>query len=125
MQRLMEGLVGMQDFIEAVKGRTKEQVLLITIIALLHLLEDTCHYIINSLSQNGVGMYIQPFIKPSLIQLLFWVVQTMRGLVDAQSSDKITSLMQKFAELKANFDRAVGVGALNQLLTIGESIGLD
>lgn len=58
----MEGLVGMQDFIEAVKGRAKEQVLLKTIDALLRLLRDTCNFIINTLSQTDAGMYTQELL---------------------------------------------------------------
>lgn len=48
----MEGLGRMQPLIESIIGYAREEVLKNTIVALLHLIEDTSNLIINYLSQR-------------------------------------------------------------------------
>lgn len=55
LQRLLDGLAQMQPFIDAVKKRANESVLEHIILRLLHLIEDTSNYIINSMHQTSTG----------------------------------------------------------------------
>ncbi|KAF8600055.1 hypothetical protein BDV93DRAFT_511122 [Ceratobasidium sp. AG-I] len=54
LQDLISGLAQLSPFIESVKNRAKE-VLQDTIMAILYLMEDTSNFIINYVSQMGVG----------------------------------------------------------------------
>lgn len=46
----------------------------------------------------------------------------MRGLNEATASHGIEELLQKFGDLKENFDRGVGVEVLKQVLSTGKPL---
>ncbi|KAF8598899.1 hypothetical protein BDV93DRAFT_478129, partial [Ceratobasidium sp. AG-I] len=106
LQRLISGLEEILPFIESVKGRARENVLQDTIVSLLHLVEDASNFIISDVSRSGAGKMLQ-------------------GLYDNKTPDRISELLQRFKNLKDNFDRGVGVQVLNQVLSSAQLALLD
>ncbi|KAF8605751.1 hypothetical protein BDV93DRAFT_543347, partial [Ceratobasidium sp. AG-I] len=98
LQRLIDGLTQMQPFIDSIKHRTKEAALEHVIHSLLLLIEDTCNFIVNSMHQTSAGRVVY-------------------GFSDTKESYRINELLQKFGDLKEQFDRGVGVQVLNQVLS--------
>lgn len=113
----------MQPFIDSVKDRAKEPALNHTILALLHLIEDTSDFIINSMPQPGAGegKLRQNDLPRSCITVsLIHVGRTVRGFTGLARSDRINELLQRLGDLKENFDRGIGVQTLKQALSAGK-----
>ncbi|KAF8605748.1 hypothetical protein BDV93DRAFT_506822 [Ceratobasidium sp. AG-I] len=90
LQRLIDGLTQMQPFINSVRDRAKEAALDRVVLGLLQLIEDTSNYIINSMNQTNAG-------------------RIMQGLGETIVSDCVSELLQKFGDLKEQFDRGVNI----------------
>lgn len=57
LKRLIGGLDQMLPFVESVRGRAKEKVLIDIILMLLYLIEDVSIFVINYLSDTNTGMH--------------------------------------------------------------------
>ncbi|QRV99392.1 WD40 repeat protein [Ceratobasidium sp. AG-Ba] len=98
IQKLVNGLGRIMPFLESVREHSKEARLQGTVTSLLNLIEDVSNFITGYMTHSVVG-------------------RTLRNPLGGKADEQLTSLLQRFKDLKEDFDRGVQAEQLKHIVT--------
>ncbi|QRW13889.1 hypothetical protein RhiLY_12888 [Ceratobasidium sp. AG-Ba] len=105
MDRLVNGLDRMMPFLELVRKNSRESRLIGTVTNVLNLIEDVSNFVTGYMANTAPG-------------------RALRNPLGSRADEQLTLLLQRFSDLKEDFDRGVQAEQLKHILTNGQSLNI-